>query len=161
MSGAVLDVEIRRLDQPIGRERRDPGRPEFVLTDVDLALAASDGTHAKLTVTETVSAVSGSPSVLLLDLYDADTAERWGLVNEVVPPDELMDKAKEYARKIASYSPTALRFLKHSFNADSDHLGGIGNVAFAGLDLFVDTDEAKEGARAFAEKRPPDFAPFR
>ncbi len=97
----------------------------------------------------------------LLDLYDADTAERWGLVNEVVPPDELMDKAKEYARKIASYSPTALRFLKHSFNADSDHLGGIGNVAFAGLDLFVDTDEAKEGARAFAEKRPPDFAPFR
>lgn len=55
---------------PIGRERRDPGRPEFVLTDVDLALTASDGTHAKMTVTETISAVAGSPSVLLLDLYD-------------------------------------------------------------------------------------------
>ena len=45
----------------------------------------------------------------LLDLYDAHTAERWNLVNDVVPPDQLMDKAREYARKIASYSPTALQ----------------------------------------------------
>ncbi|HQF02527.1 MAG TPA: enoyl-CoA hydratase-related protein [Phycicoccus sp.] len=97
----------------------------------------------------------------LLDLYDAQTAERWGLVNDVVEPDQLLDKAREYARKIASYSPTALRFLKHSFNADSDHLTGIGNVAFAGLDLFVHSDEGMEGARAFAEKRKPDFSPYR
>ena len=97
----------------------------------------------------------------LLDLYDAHTAERWGLVNDVVPPAELMDKAREYARKIGSYSPTALRFLKHSFNADSDHLQGLGNVAFAGLDLFVESEEAKEGAAAFAEKRVPDFGPYR
>ncbi|HQH07532.1 MAG TPA: enoyl-CoA hydratase-related protein, partial [Phycicoccus sp.] len=96
-----------------------------------------------------------------LDLYDAQTAERWGLVNDVVEPDQLLDKAREYARKIASYSPTALRFLKHSFNADSDHLTGIGNVAFAGLDLFVHSDEGMEGARAFAEKRKPDFSPYR
>ena len=48
-----------------------------------------------------------------------------------------MDKAREYARKIASYSPTALRFLKHSFNADTEHITGIGNVAFDGLDFFV------------------------
>lgn len=97
----------------------------------------------------------------LLDLYDAQTAERWGLVNDVVAPEALMDKAREYARKIGSYSPTALRFLKHSFNADSDHLQGLGNVAFAGLDLFVESDEAKEGAAAFAEKREPDFSPYR
>lgn len=97
----------------------------------------------------------------LLDLYDAETAERWGLVNEVVPKDELMAKADEYARKIASYSPTALKFLKHSFNADSDHLGAIGAMAFDGLDLFVETNEAREGATAFAEKRPPDFTPYR
>lgn len=97
----------------------------------------------------------------LLDLYDAETAERWGLVNDVVPPEELMDKAREYAAKIASYSPTALRFLKHSFNADSDHMQGLGNIAFAGLDLFVETEEAKEGANAFAEKRQPDFGPWR
>ncbi|MGH3355535.1 MAG: enoyl-CoA hydratase-related protein [Nocardioidaceae bacterium] len=97
----------------------------------------------------------------LLDLYDAETAERWGLVNDVVPADELMDKAREYARKIASYSPTALRFLKHSFNADTDHIAGISNVAFDGLDLFVHTEEGVEGARAFAEKRQPDFSPYR
>lgn len=97
----------------------------------------------------------------LLDLYDAHTAERWNLVNDVVPAEELMDKAREYARKISSYSPTALRFLKHSFNADSDHMQGLGNIAFAGLDLFVETPEAKEGANAFAEKRQPDFGPWR
>jgi naphthoate synthase len=97
----------------------------------------------------------------LLDLYDAETAERWGLVNDVVAPEELMDRAREYARKIASYSPTALRFLKHAFNADTDHLGGIGNVAFAGLDMFVHSPEGQEGAAAFAEKRPPDFSQYR
>jgi dihydroxynaphthoic acid synthetase len=97
----------------------------------------------------------------LLDLYDAETAERWNLVNDVVPADELLDKAREYARKIATYSPTALKVLKHSFNADTEHIAGISNVAFDGLDMFVHTDEGVEGARAFAEKRPPDFAPYR
>jgi naphthoate synthase len=97
----------------------------------------------------------------LLDLYDAHTAERWNLVNDVVPPEQLMDKAREYARKIASYSPTALRFLKHSFNADTDHINGIGNVAFDGLDFFVKSEEGMEGATAFAEKRKPDFSPYR
>ena len=97
----------------------------------------------------------------LLDLYDAETAERWGLVNEVVPAAQVLDKAREYARKIAAYSPTALKFLKHSFNADSDHIVGISNVAFDGLDLYVHGAEATEGAQAFAEKRPPDFTPYR
>jgi len=97
----------------------------------------------------------------LLDLYDASTAERWGLVNEVVPADQLLDRAREWARRIGSYSPTALRFLKHSFNADTDHIAGISSVAFDGLELFARSEEGMEGARAFAEKRPPDFARFR
>ncbi len=97
----------------------------------------------------------------LLDLYDATTAERWNLVNEVVPADELLDKAREYARKIAGYSPTAIRFLKHSFNADTDHIGGLSHLAFDGLELFADSDEGREGAQAFAQKRPPDFTPYR
>ena len=71
--------------------------------------------------------------------YDAETAERWGLVNR----------------------PTAIRFLTQSFNVDPEHLAGVGQLAFTGLGLFVETDEAEEGVRAFTEKRTPDFAPFR
>jgi naphthoate synthase len=97
----------------------------------------------------------------LLDRIDAETAERWGLVNAVVPADALLPTALEWGRRIGSYSPTALRFLKHSFNADSDSIAGLSNIAFAGLDLFSHTPEAEEGARAFAERRPPDFRPYR
>jgi dihydroxynaphthoic acid synthetase len=95
------------------------------------------------------------------DQYDADTAERWGLVNRVVPPEELLPLAMEWGRKACALSPTALKTLKHSFNADTDHIVGIQSLAFDVLDLFVETDEAKEGARAFIEKRPPDFGPYR
>jgi dihydroxynaphthoic acid synthetase len=92
--------------------------------------------------------------------YDAATAERWGLVNAVVPPSEVLPEAKRWAAEIAQMSPTAIRFLKHSFNADTDHQGGISNLADAGLDLFVETAEGREGAIAFTEKRRPDFSPY-
>ena len=92
--------------------------------------------------------------------YDAHTAERWGLVNAVVPQSEVLAEAKRWAEEIAQMSPTAIKFLKHSFNADTDHQGGIGNLADAGLDLFVAAPEGREGALAFAEKRRPDFAQF-
>ncbi len=97
----------------------------------------------------------------LLEQFDAETAERWGLVNAVVPLDDLLPKALEWGRTIGSYSPTALRFLKHSFNADTDHIGGLSHLAFDGLELFVDSEEGREGAEAFAQKRPPDFGRFR
>ena len=58
-----------------------------------------------------------------------------------------MATAREWARKIGSYSPTALRFLKHSFNADTDQLAGLSHLAFDGLDLFAHTEEGMEGAR--------------
>jgi len=92
---------------------------------------------------------------------DAVTAERWGLVNEVVPAAELLETARAWARKIGSHSPTALKFLKHSFNADTDHIAGISNLAFDGLELYAHGAEGDEGVRAFAEKREPDFRPFR
>jgi 2-ketocyclohexanecarboxyl-CoA hydrolase len=93
--------------------------------------------------------------------YDAETAERWGLVNRVVPAPELKDEVRRWADEILALSPTALRFLKQSFNADTEHLAGTGQLAFTGLGLFVQSDEAEEGVRAFTEKRKPDFAPFR
>jgi len=91
-------------------------------------------------------------------LYDAATAERWGLVNAVVPADQLMAETLHRAKEIAAMSPTALRFLKQSFNADTDHQAGLSNLAMSALDLFTATPEGQEGAAAFAEKRSPDFA---
>src|SRR5437763_7669198 len=76
--------------------------------------------------------------------YDAETAERWGLVNRVVPAAELRDEVRRWADEILALSPTALRFLKQSFNADSEHLAGVGQLAFSGLGLFLDSDEARE-----------------
>jgi 2-ketocyclohexanecarboxyl-CoA hydrolase len=93
--------------------------------------------------------------------YDAETAERWGLVNRVVPAAQLRPEVRRWADEILALSPTALRFLKQSFNADSEHIAGLGQLAFTGLGLFVDSEEAEEGVRAFTEKRPPDFAPYR
>jgi 2-ketocyclohexanecarboxyl-CoA hydrolase len=93
--------------------------------------------------------------------YDAATAERWGLVNRVVPLGELRSEVRRFADEMLALSPTALRFLKQSFNADSEHIGGLGQIAFSGLGLFVDSDEAREGVAAFNEKRAPDFSPYR
>jgi len=93
--------------------------------------------------------------------YDAATMERWGLVNKVVPMNELRSEVRKWADEILELSPTALRVLKHSFNADSDSIAGIGAISFDSLDLFVDTPEAKEGVTAWNEKRKPDFSSYR
>ncbi len=97
----------------------------------------------------------------LCEQYDAQTAERWGLVNKVVEPDQLMAASMEWALKVCALSPTALKVLKHSFNADTDHIAGIQSLAFDVLDLYTQSDESKEGAAAFAEKRLPDYKNFR
>jgi len=97
----------------------------------------------------------------LCRLYDAATMERWGLVNKVVPKEELRDEVRRWADEMLAKSPTALKVLKHSFNADSEAIAGIGTLAFDALDLFVETDEAREGYVAFNEKRSPEFAKFR
>jgi naphthoate synthase len=93
--------------------------------------------------------------------YDAATMLQWGLVNAVVPGTELRAEVRRWADEILAKSPTALRFLKHSFNADSESIAGIGTLAFAGLDLFLETPEAREGIEAFAAKRQPDFSKHR
>src|SRR3954454_5164240 len=98
---------------------------------------------------------------MLCRRYDAATAERWGLVNAVVPASELRAEVRRWADEILALSPMALRFVKQSFNADTEHLAGTGQLAFTGLGLFVGSEEADEGVRAFAEKRAPDFSRFR
>lgn len=93
--------------------------------------------------------------------YTASQMEAWGLVNAVVEPSQLMDEARAWAREMLSKSPTALRVLKHSFNAEHEGIAGISQLSFDALELFVQTDEAAEGVRAFGEKRDPDFGPYR
>jgi naphthoate synthase len=93
--------------------------------------------------------------------YDAHTAERWGLVNAVVPADQLRATVRQWADEMLAMSPTSLRFLKQSFNADTEHFGGMSNLAITGLLQFGQTDEAHEGVNAFAEKRKPTFESYR
>jgi len=98
---------------------------------------------------------------MLCRRYDAQTAERWGLVNKVVRAAELRAEVRRWADEILALSPTALRFVKQSFNVDTESLAGVGQLAFSGLGLFVESSEAREGVEAFTEKRPPNFAPYR
>jgi 2-ketocyclohexanecarboxyl-CoA hydrolase len=98
---------------------------------------------------------------MLCRQYDAEAAERLGLVNRVVPAAELQDEVRRWADEILALSPTALRFVKQSFNTDTEHLAAVGQLSFSGLGLFVESDEAREGVTAFTEKRPPDFGPYR
>ena len=83
-----------------------------------------------------------------------------GLVNTVVPIARLQDEAVQWAREILSHSPTAIRFLKAAFNADTDGLAGIQQLAGDATRLFYMTDEGSEGKNAFLEKRKPDFSKF-
>lgn len=96
----------------------------------------------------------------LLEKYTAQQALEWGLVNKVVPKEELLATAKQWANTIAQYSPTALRFLKKGFNADTEHQAGLALLAEVGLDTFATTGEAREGVLAFSEKRAPDYGKY-
>ena len=92
--------------------------------------------------------------------YDARQALDMGLVNTVVPLDQLEAETVQWCREMLQMSPTALRFLKASFNADTDGLAGIQQLAGDATLLYYLTDEAKEGRNAFVEKRKPDFSQF-
>ncbi|HEX5309297.1 MAG TPA: enoyl-CoA hydratase-related protein [Solirubrobacteraceae bacterium] len=93
--------------------------------------------------------------------YSAQQALDWGLANAVVPYAELYAEVRRWADEMLALSPTALRFLKQSFNADSEHLAGQAALAFTGLHQFDGSPESAEGVSAFGEKRAPDFGPFR
>ncbi|MBI4081132.1 MAG: 1,4-dihydroxy-2-naphthoyl-CoA synthase [Candidatus Lambdaproteobacteria bacterium] len=97
----------------------------------------------------------------LCDLYGAEEALAMGLVNKVVPHAELKAEVRRWCDKMLAKSPTALRFLKASFNADTDHVWGIQNLAHGATNLYYGTAEAKEGRDAWKAKQSPDFSRFR
>lgn len=92
--------------------------------------------------------------------YDAQEALEMGLVNTVVPYEQLEDETVQWCSEMLSKSPTALRFLKAAMNADTDGLAGLQQLAGDATLLYYTTDEAKEGRDAFKEKRTPDFDQF-
>ena len=92
--------------------------------------------------------------------YDAREALDMGLVNVVVPVERLQGEAERWAREMLAHSPTAIRFLKAAFNADTDGLAGIQQLAGDATRLFYMTEEGREGKNAFLEKRKPDFTKY-
>jgi naphthoate synthase len=96
----------------------------------------------------------------LCEQYDARQALEMGLVNKVVPLAELEQATVEWAERILEMSPLALRLLKAAFNADTDGLAGIQQLAGDATLLYYMSEEAQEGRNAYIEKRRPRFDKF-
>jgi naphthoate synthase len=90
--------------------------------------------------------------------YGAQEALAMGLVNAVVPLDQLQEEGVRWAREVLQHSPTAIRCLKAAFNAETDGMAGLQELAGQATHLFYRTAEGQEGRNAFLEKRAPDFS---
>jgi 2-ketocyclohexanecarboxyl-CoA hydrolase len=89
--------------------------------------------------------------------YTAAEALAMGLVNAVVPPEQLDAEVQKWCDEIMEKSPTAIAIAKRSFNADTAHQAGIAGLGLYALKLYYDSEESREGVKAFQEKRKPDF----
>ena len=92
--------------------------------------------------------------------YGAQEAMDMGLVNTVVPLDQLEAETVQWSREILQHSPLAIRCLKSALNADCDGQSGLQELAGNATLMFYMTEEGQEGRNAFNEKRPPDFSRF-
>ncbi|MWB77346.1 enoyl-CoA hydratase/isomerase family protein [Pseudooceanicola sp. 216_PA32_1] len=128
----------------------------FGLSEVKRGIiAANGGTQRTL---KQLPYCLGMEFLLTGDRIDAATARDWGLINKVVPPDQLMDAALDYADRIAANGPLAVQASKElavrSF--DMDLTTGLRMEAMVSRALR-ETEDAKEGPKAFREKRKPEF----
>jgi naphthoate synthase len=96
----------------------------------------------------------------LCEQYSAQEALDMGLVNKVVPLENLEDETVKWAKTMMKRSPLALRMLKASFNAELDGQAGLQELAGNATLLYYLTEEAQEGKKAFLEKRDPDFKKY-
>lgn len=93
--------------------------------------------------------------------YNATQALEMGLVNTVVPYDELESTTVQWCREMLQLSPMALRCLKSALNADCDGQTGLQELAGNATMLFYMTEEGQEGRNAFVQKRKPNFSKFK
>jgi 2-ketocyclohexanecarboxyl-CoA hydrolase len=92
--------------------------------------------------------------------YTAQQACEMGLVNKVVPHEQLDAEVESWAAEINQMSPTALTIAKRSFNADSENIRGISFLGVQAVKHYYMSEESKEGVRAFNERRKPEFKKF-
>ncbi|MGA8426998.1 MAG: 1,4-dihydroxy-2-naphthoyl-CoA synthase [Candidatus Dormiibacterota bacterium] len=174
----VLDVQvqIRRLPKPVvamvAGYAIGGGQVLHVCCDLTIAadnarfgqtgprVGSFDGGYGSGLLARQIGQKRAKEMWFLCQQYDAQTALQWGLVNRVVPLAELESETLTICRRMLEHSPLALRMLKASFNADTDGLAGIQQLAGDATLLYYMTEEAQEGRDAYQQKRPPDFSRF-
>jgi len=171
-----LQVQIRRLPKPVvamvAGYAIGGGHVLHLVCDLTIAadnarfgqtgpkVGSFDAGYGAGLLARTIGLKRAKEIWFLCEQYDAETAERWGLVNRVVPIDKLEEETVAVCNRMLEMSPLALRLLKAGFNADSDGLAGVQQLAGDATLLFYMSEEAQEGRNAYVEKRKPDFAKF-
>jgi naphthoate synthase len=171
-----LQVQIRRLPKPViamvAGYAIGGGHVLHLVCDLSIAadnarfgqtgptVGSFDAGYGSGLLARTVGLKRAKEIWFLCEQYDARTALDWGLVNRVVPLEKLEEATVEVCRRILSMSPLALRLIKAGFNADTDGLAGIQQLAGDATLLYYMSDESQEGRDAYLEKRPPDFGRF-
>jgi naphthoate synthase len=171
-----LHVQIRRLPKPVvamvAGYAIGGGHVLHVVCDLTIAadnarfgqtgpkVGSFDGGFGATVLSRLVGPKKAKEIWFLCRQYDAQEALSMGLVNTVVPLDQLEQETVLWCREMLALSPFALRMLKASFNADEDGLAGIQQLAHDANLLFYMSEEAQEGRNAYLEKRRPDFSKF-
>ena len=171
-----LQMQIRRIPKPVvamvAGYAIGGGHVLHVVCDLSIAaenarfgqtgpkVGSFDGGFGASYLARVVGQKKAREIWFLCDQYDAKEALDMGLVNKVVPLDELEEVTIAWCRKMLEKSPLALRMLKASFNAEQDGQAGIQQLAGDATLLYYLSEEAKEGKDAFLEKRKPDFSKF-
>jgi naphthoate synthase len=171
-----LQVQIRRTPKPViamvAGYAIGGGHVLHVVCDLTIAadnarfgqtgpkVGSFDGGYGAGLLARTVGHKKAREIWYLCNQYDAHEALEMGLVNKVVPLDDLERATVEWAERILEMSPLALRVLKASFNADTDGLAGIQQLAGDATLLYYMSEEAQEGRDAYVEKRRPRFDKF-
>ncbi len=171
-----LHVQIRRMPKPVvamvAGYAVGGGHVLHVICDLTIAaenarfgqtgprVGSFDGGFGASVLSRMVGPKKAKEIWFLCRQYDASQALQMGLVNTVVPLEELEAETVRWCREMLALSPFALRLLKASFNADDDGLSGIQQLAHDANLLFYMSDEAQEGRAAYVEKRRPDFSKF-
>ena len=171
-----LQVQIRRTPKPvvamIAGHAVGGGHVLHVVCDLSIAaenarfqqtgpkVGSFDGGYGSGLLARHIGQKRAREIWFLCRQYDAATALDWGLVNAVVPLEDLEVVTVQWCREMLEHSPLALRMLKASLNAADDGLAGVQQLAGDATLLFYMTQEAQEGRDAYVAKRKPDFGKF-